>query len=477
MEWIADKVGSKNLVCVKNKVKDHIDLRSYQSDAEVGIRNSGKVASAQRNLKENPCFSNLYYNFNARLNRLSSVAYPTDVKNQKPTLGEFAGQGRFAKIQPGFALDLAMETAKGDPRLALELIGVCGHDDYHTLPELGNLELPVQAQLRGALDRSTGDPDERARKAAKDELKTLQIEVAETKSELDRFESSGIRKFIHACSPETEKMLLAIPGAIGKELDIPQKLKEKISLLQSDLPVQSTFIKSKSYHFVTGAYLGCSLASCGINASSAGLIAEGLAELYRGQKLCTDLRALNESRHYLDTFIAADHSSASYRDKLERTIRNLRSEKNMAFDSKKYKNMTSALYILQTVPDEFFEKKLSQFLVSTETAALYEETYLGGPKSLLPCSSYRDPIKMAKSLFQKDACSQFGLSKAECENSKKHLAGWIVDFEWTREQHRIGAEFGRKLCTNQPESFSLNDASCQVLKSPSSDQNKNTGTE
>jgi hypothetical protein len=49
-----------------------------------------------------------------------------------------------------------------------------------------------------------------------------------------------------------------------------------------------------------------------------------------------------------------------------------------------------------------------------------------------------------------------------CAKSKKVLRQWILDFEWTRNQHELGVKFASDHC--QPSNVEPADLSCDALQ-------------
>ncbi|MCB0391437.1 MAG: hypothetical protein KDD58_09100, partial [Bdellovibrionales bacterium] len=130
--------------------------------------------------------------------------------------------------------------------------------------------------------------------------------------------------------------------------------------------------------------------------------------------------------------------------------------------------------------EEIIRTKTSMSYEKMNAAYLYQKWYIGGGELLdlnLPCTDYRlfGPSSLVKKKRPQRAnhtenCIS-GFSARECQKAKERLATWDVDFEWTINQHEVGAEFAAKMCKkNEKRMTSLEQLACASQNSLNKDK-------
>lgn len=115
------KAAPQNYKCAYHVLNQQLGTKSFEMDLAVAGANSSLVDFNKSKLQSNPCFATLEEKFIGQLWKLKAES--------RPTTKQRAGEAPYSAFTPGFAMDLAVQLANNDKRLAIELIGICGNDD------------------------------------------------------------------------------------------------------------------------------------------------------------------------------------------------------------------------------------------------------------------------------------------------------------------------------------------------------------
>lgn len=418
---------------------------SYYSDVYVGTKNDGIQYFLEGNFKANPCFAESAYLFYNEIKKttLNRQDDSKDIsRHSRASFGDISGTTRPDR-PAGWLFSRALKYTNGDSNKAIALIGLCGHDDVNQgkfLNEEAIFSIGKKYNLTRA-DLYRNPLDEEA--------------IA------DEDENS-------ICPPRTSDFYLS--RALSKEADIPDTLKSKI--LNTQYPNRRPIeIASKNYHILNSAFMTCQMIEAGMNPTLAVQVQVAASNLYRGVRLCSDIRTpakiysdllkhpkvQSQLRRFVSIYKALE-------DALVTTIASGMCENDSEDALCRYIEMSS-------LPFEGSGSAIKEEIHSTIQASfpqmlaarLYLDWHAGG--SLLgkdlPCSKIKitGPNEFFKWLIlQKNMplnlCSD-GVTLKDCKEAMKIIETWRVDFDWTIAQHRAGAEFAAKNCRQTPNESSF----------------------
>lgn len=264
-------------------------------------------------------------------------------------------------LKPGWLWDRAMKFSGGNSTLAMNLIGMCGHDTINN--SFHDLQCP---------------------------------------------------------SPQS---YMFVPQSLGEKVTVSQKtIWNVIAAHQDDFGNEGISISAKYYHVIGAARLGCALKKCKASAAVTAKAQAELAMAYRGIKLCTILR---KNKKDLDNLLRL-YKGPEDQEKLKSEI-----AQGRAGDVKEVGAML-----------------------------LYLQNYVViGDMNI--CTDYRNPVK-SNPLKEGYQCPAL---VPNCDEAKKKLNSWMMDFEWTREQHDVGSRFGYEKCSSDlsGNEEALEEEACRVL--------------
>lgn len=119
----------------KNAILEYFDTIGF----EVSSAGNAQIKLKNEKLVDNECFSTLAANFYSTL--------ATEAVSNEKSLGSLFGDDNLSKtirdrgFPSGYVWDTALKVAGGDSNLAMQIIGLCGHDDTNTV-----LSLPAPDQ-------------------------------------------------------------------------------------------------------------------------------------------------------------------------------------------------------------------------------------------------------------------------------------------------------------------------------------------
>ena len=193
----------------------------------------------QQRFHQNPCFQKLAGYFYDEIERQDLTTYAREGLSQRKlrrraSLADVAGSGKFASIKSGWLWELALKYSGNSKTLALQLIGVCGHDDViserMTFPPLQPEAERCRAQTQERLNWDLCD---------KSDNECYQM-----------FQSYKNR----GCPARYSLMYL--PASLGTDVDIADSLKAEIAKIQA--PAKGAeVLPAKAYHVLTSAFSSC----------------------------------------------------------------------------------------------------------------------------------------------------------------------------------------------------------------------------
>lgn len=377
-------------------------LRNYGS-SDVGGTNSGlsRFFSAlafqdegyRRRLQD-------FYGQIERFDRLNyTVRFAGDDRDAKANINEAAGAGRSAGIEPGWAWKLALKTAAGDANEAMRLIGYCGHDDVLQ----GTLAAPVSREAAQA-----GLEAERERLMSAASRASLIRRDAGYADRLSR-DVNGLdaknfaARYDDLCPDKAS--IFYLPQSLDRSADIPPGLKKKVERIRSEAGQAD---KAKYYHVYSGAVIACELIRKGMPAGLARTVESHAATGYRTLWLYQEARKLDEMRAAL---------SAEY-------------------------GRLAAQGIEKRTEEEYLRAKAGEKLPEMDAVLFLKRwRYFKGP---LPTDWSLSPLALV-GRYIKPA----GWSQERFDAAVKRADAYLIDFEWTEEQHEAGSRFAAKVCRQE----------------------------
>ncbi|MBX2986302.1 MAG: hypothetical protein KF802_00255 [Bdellovibrionaceae bacterium] len=444
---------------------------SYLSDREVAGSNRGLQAFLDEKMArpQNACLMSAAVNFYEEVEKVSRS------RAARPNLDQTAGEGENRYLKAGWLWELALKHAHQDANAAMTLIGMCGHDDRmqsiypyrdksaKTRDELMEKRQRLKSEQRDLLN-DVSVPSDPERQRRDDRAKELRESIAE----LDQHLQNGQPRDL-MCPDDFRDFFLA--GSLGVDADIPVALKEKIKTVQGEA---SRVPPSKSYHVYGAALMVCQMVEDGVAPDKAEQIEVLASRLYRGIRVCQVSSDLLQKKESLRKAYLADQKGflpSLDEGDFEKTFReSVRRYVMLELDCQRLKNPsawdrkfceTYKSESFQYRDPEYAKRKAAHLLMRMDTATLYNQWYAGGGEVAgikVPCSDIRltgpsDLMKPDASWLDR-AKKPVRWSDERYVNAAKHLATWDIDFEWTKAQHRAGAEFAKKRCRKRagPES-------------------------
>ena len=377
-------IPSQSLKCVVEKTKEDLMVKEYSGLKSVNVEN-GFVKKNKTLLEKSPCLLQLAQNFYSIIGDLNppspleaphtNLNHKTFERQKKVRASIFSklGMEGLDHMQPGWLWKMGLAFSSHDSNLAMNLIGLCGHDDTaNSITTLGN-----------------------------------------DSTELN-------------CPGRTSSMF--VPESLGAGITISNDLKWKIARLQAPSK-GGTVIPAKYYHVIGAARVGCKVSQCGLSSNLNAKVQEQIGALYRGIALCNSIRS-----HIKKVNIYADHD---YKIAVEQG-RLVDSKENYwkavdSIDNRKYYKEAIELYLG------------SHFIYGNNVV----------------CSDIQKPtgLSLKKGI---NNCTNSSLER--CDAAKDIIASWLVDFEWTREQHRVGAKFGFEACKEPKSEQEIEVLACRSLQ-------------
>ncbi len=461
-------------------IQDYLAVIGLESDEgqNVGFKNFNEEL-----LYENPCINELAGNFYADLLandlevNLKSLMNPT--KLGKPSLKDTTKE---TGLKPGWLWEKALSYSKGDKLLAMQLVGICGHDDLNQLDE--DFRMKFSGGQKGKnLFYSDVDIKNKIAEIWKG-LPAEKRSALEKKGGSDAIfnklkKSVGFEEGI-TCPAPVGAMYYA--KSLGEQYDIPEVLKDRIAKIQAPSK-GAEFLPGKYYHLMGAAYSSCFLVRRNVPDFVSEKIVKGAINVYRSSRMCNSLTGL-ENPHF-----SGKSTSQIFEDLLK-----VRKSFESCFDKatskgtgassysywiKKTKSPPSHCYAAdllnltvlmdEDITNEILQKKISRKVAEHDAVRMFRASKFYSSSNQCQGTQLGTDVKefLEENSFTKtgDECGM-GLDKQRCEGVRKLLETYLVDFEWSEAQHLAGLKFAKDHCPSMGAGKSLDAAACKALGKP-----------
>jgi hypothetical protein len=384
---------------------------------------------------------------------------PTD---QRPRLTEAAGSGRYKELEPGWLWERALKATEGNPNDAMAILAMCANDDW--APELtwkvdgeagrSELEKEVSSENQEIADYKAAQKGHAPNSPVYQLYQsTVEYHIEQKAKILDKLVKKDYSTFAKWNCPLHMNSPVFAPQSLDGTVDLSSDLKARIEKLNGrDRP-------AKSYHFFAGAYMGCQLAKCGMDAKQASTIAGYLAKAYRVTRLCSTLTQLYQKRTELYDKLQIEFNDPRFPKAAEDY---LTAEQMKFFSHTKQRVSAFSVREGQVYAESLAREQARAEVSRLDALQLYLKRFPGGPDSFLPCVTSR--LSSAEAALAPDwhaekptpfssktsklgtVCNETGWSIERCDEARRRLATWDVDEEWTVTQHQTGAAFGASKC-------------------------------
>ncbi|QDK38173.1 hypothetical protein [Bdellovibrio sp. NC01] len=491
-----DYIPDSNLKSGLQEYMKIVNPEAYQGDSSVGGSNRGISAYFTREYQKNKCFQDaakgFYDDIRATLKKNNQCDRELDktkeasvnwlelmknglmdsCKDNRAKLTDQAGVGDKKDYKEGWVLDLAMKHANGNPEAALQLIGMCGHDDVaqgaysywdssdaakdkvkNQVEQVKAMKKKMDAKLKASFAKFDASDEE------KQKTYILGQQASYLNSQIQALQSQKGMVSVLECPAQSSDFYL--PGSLSASADIPKALKDKIMSVQD--PEKEKHIPGKYYHVYGSAFLGCKMVEKGMSPETAVTVQKQAARLYRGIRMCeANNRKIKDSEQIAKSLGVSDlNDTKTIQDKV---LKVWTDELDGKVDCSKFDKETmqkcNLLYQfnikgLKKDEKEIVLQKIEGYVGQGDAAQLYSDWYFGGGSIAgknLPCSDVR--YKGPKDLMNPNEgilgklFKPSGWSDERYKKASQKVATYDVDFEWTVAQHEAGSAFGAKLCAN-----------------------------
>ena len=526
------------------KYLEIINAQAYRSDGDVGGSNKGLGQYHQQTLTANPCFASLAENFYSEISKMSTEVTADHPLRGRPTLAEEAGSGRFANLEPGWLMEKALQATNGDANLAIEMIGLCGHDDVAQYGNSSNSfnygslisqEKPSLQLINQALDFEIENGEDFLRRMREHlpadmvhqreehlaKLKEFKVGVNNGTIEVQQNPKRNIR-----CPQNNSAFYSA--KALGSEVDLSEEQKRRIEVIQAPTKGRG-HLPAKNYHFMGAAYMACKLVQQGVSPGTATLVQKTAAWAYRtiriNSKIREDLAVIDELDTMYEAFVEEFHHNHFEIEKTRRGDRRKRITPP-TFDQWMYRQISAQRAQMAgmfkeespsmlSLPEEievneaYFDlipilenfphglgrlprqglelQDIANWRVQYDAAKILDDLSIGGGSLLgqeiphtnlgLIINFLNDPISRKVTLadLENDPNRTTPIKPRRSRGNPRNwprdryqrahdkALTYLIDWEWTSNQHEVGADFGSSQCTRQDPEAKPDDQACLIL--------------
>jgi len=396
---------SKYVPGVGSAMRDYFEItginNSYKSTLRLGVSNQGISSFYENAFEKDASLRSAAQEFYLELQNVDDKN--VDIRKEKVSIDL---KSLNAGLKPGWVWDLALEKAQGDPNRAMKIIGFCGHDDMSRSLNY----VPASAEAANAFLR---EKDERYIKSRKKIIATHypespQAHIAKQAIEFTRGQAAKrtveddlrISGETDICPTATSSFYY--PESLGAGVDISKSMKKEIQEKQVEN------VKAKYYHIYGSAGIACEMIERGHSPK----VVERLQQLavwsYR------TLRITNE-------FCGQPQENPARADAAALLNRDYLGGEKRTAESWRFAPFTLV---------GFLERKIS----SPMKVTIQPE---------MPQTNIKRP-------FARDIKPE-GWSDERYLAAKKQLESVLIDWEWSMEQHRLGAQFAAEHCKHIPK--------------------------
>lgn len=470
-----------------------------------GAQNVGLTQYHQNLLKENPCFDELAGQFYSSIHNdvfydsldFIQIRFKSGTMNNSvnsPINGNLMDLGK----KPGWLWDKAMKFAQGDSLLAIQLIGICGHDDTMQLPDNSKMASRyVSNQWQNQINQKVNSPE------LKYKMHQLAQNLLFTKTKYPNLGNDVLMTalkdrydFKNGIPCPDPGSAFYFPKTLSQDADISEELKSKIIRLQSPT-MGAKAIKSKSYHILGAALTTCQLVQRGVPDFIAIKMIKGAVNAYRSGRLCQILKNSSpyfgprEPKELQNTILQQrKNMQQCFREEVKKdTTGTTYSTFSVipVFDKANYKKdcaiaslLPYQVWIDSDITDEILLNKIVRKVAELDTQDLFlksknykDAKNCEGPQ--LSDSVYEYMNEYGKEGSENPCPQQW--SSERCSSVRTVMATYSVDFEWSEAQQLAGYQFAKKNCRRYDSEKSIEVMSCKALgKNPSNPSVKSTAS-
>lgn len=413
-------------------LNDYLTVTGVDTSAtsNVGIRSYVK-----NYFEENSCVQDLAADFYSAINLIDA------------TNGNLGGAKRVNissnskqdfNLSPGWLWNLALSYADGDKLLAMQLIGVCGHDDVN---QLGGMSLKLSA--KSPLAKNIRDPEVAQSVAAQVSpfVAAYVLKYPKTKNT-----SRSVGTINTNCPVKSSAMYY--PGSLGAGTDISESLKDRI--IQAQAPTQGArALPAKYYHVMGEAFASCFLVRREVPNFFSSRLIKGAINAYRSSRTCEKLAA-EELFNISNKEDVNSLSARIWKTKLDyRKASEIDENAKFSMDPFLGQLISSEVITDADVTEEIVRNKVSRAVAEYDSAKMFKKSLsnklanqCSGPQLSTAVRGY---LILNSSLGISNPCPA-DLSQERCKNARNVMATYLVDFEWSEAQHLKGLEFAQKNC-------------------------------
>lgn len=479
-------------------IKEYINIIGVTPDADSNIG----IADYNRNyLSQNPCFRDLAAEFYAsiwaddlqRAASESSAASFKELATIKPHVtldktSEDVGQ------KPGWLWQRALKYSHGDKLLAVQLIGVCGHDDanqgvsFSMRREFGPGQIVRDSKQPLGVSLDSQDRIEQMislpilKEAVNQSWKNLPdtqkkgLSAENVQGKYDWYANDvpvKLKTAAWGCPKYTSEMYY--PGGLGKDVDISTELKEKIAAIQAPTKGASV-LPAKTYHTTGEAFASCHLVSRGVPNLISKQLVWGAVNGYRAGRLCEKLTTVQPipNTKTPDEAISDFYKIRQNPDKCYKVIQKEHDSQTVLLPGAPtycYLALTMDNFFF-TDPDitpEIIKNKVTRALAENDVAAMFQKNgyyrlsnFCKGPQLTAVVARY---MELYGGHGHSNPCPR-DLNTARCGEARKVMDTYSIDFKWTEAEHMAGLKFAEANCPVYDPIHNPEAVSCQILGRP-----------
>ncbi len=420
-------------------------------------------------IENNPCIANLAAKFYLSINsetvkRAARENQPLHTGGQHAVAMPLSSTVADFGKQPGWLWERALEYSKGDRLLAMQLIGICGHDDVNQLFS----GMPYASHDRAAFQRLVPS-DQEIQAVALNEAR--REENQRDTATYVRAIRNSFRFERGAFCPDQNSAFYA-PQALGAAADISPSLRSRIAQVQA--PTQgASSLPGKNYHVMGSAYGACHLFRRGVPEILSRPLVMGALNAYRSSRICEKLK--------LDPIVGHESTSvATFRQEIER----IRNAGTQAVSDRsvvaRESNQRLRPFIEMLLGDDLLDpnlsgealaQKLRQRLARMDAQTLFRASpqfnasnRCTGPQLGTAVRDFVARNGNLSPIDQRTPCPP-NLLHERCQAAREVIETYLVDFEWTESQHLAGYEFAKQNCPQLDPNNTPEMAACRIQNS------------
>lgn len=519
MEDFLKKIpGTKSADCLMKDFTGILMPGSYQDALSALGGNRGLVDHFLQAQKDSPELAQQALAFYSEVDNVTKLAEPNIAALENmPYLYQEAGDKDHDQLAPGWVWKLALKTAGGDPNRAIELIGICGHDDVENgsilgpklpeeqkaqkISEVTQLGQAALADLKATLD----EPDSQSKndscslfpigngkfmsldsmdipRLSSLNFQQFQTALIAAKScrntptlqklhdSLKQYFANGIppQQFANAdqipCPSSDTNTDFFLPKNLGPKVDIPASLKKRLVKERYDPPPHNcpggSCQPGKYYHVYGAAAVACEMIARGHSplvvtemSAAAGWFYRVLWITSKFASACPDAISTKPVSKgqvigWSQTLQEVLHLGAKSGCKSPEAEPDLSEPPTTDYYSDDHVMCDAA---------ELMRRETLSGNFGQAMGFLY--TDLPSVSAILTGAAETD---RGIPLLTEGANRPADWSRARYERAEQTVASIKADFTWTREQHRIGAQFAAQVC--KPDQKMIAQSACGTLE-------------